>query len=141
MPITQEEAIDMAWRVEGLSQKLRAKGDTRADLLGLAEITTWAWQNGDPTYLFETSYHVMNELAVEFNYDSGKRIYSSEPEKPKKPEYTKVDLGAKIFNDPFLDGIFKDTISQPDDLRRQALEYRDSELGRTNQFGFERENT
>jgi hypothetical protein len=87
MAITKENAVDMAWKTEGLEKILEKNGDPRSKSLGQAQIVAM-W---DPVLVgipgislnqpnqeeLEYAYQLMDNLATEFKYDSGNRKYDS----------------------------------------------------------------
>ncbi len=131
MTITREEAVDMAWKVEGLYSILKQRQDPRAVALGDAGVIALCWQEGDPRSWLEDSYRVMEQLSKEFDYDSGKRKFSPEPEQPKPVKrenlYGSLEelASAKPFKDDRLNALFTGVVQDlmGEDRDRLSIDY------------------
>ncbi|MFH1207478.1 MAG: hypothetical protein V1668_02620 [Patescibacteria group bacterium] len=77
-----KEAIDFAWRAEGLEKVMRQKGDKRATQLEINVMTIFAETTspGKPVNEAELSNAAgfIKALCEEYKYDSGKRKYGKE---------------------------------------------------------------
>ena len=76
-----KKAVDIAWRSEGLDKVMQEKGDARAEKVALLTMTIFAEtaprNETDEAVLTEASDE-LEALCEEFEYDSGKRKYTTE---------------------------------------------------------------